>query len=427
MPASYWDTESSSRASSFAGTGQTTSKLQSETSYNDIYASWNVDVDGSPGNDDPWTFGAADQYPVLKYAGMDTTAQFAMQPPGIPTSVTVTVQADTLDVRWTAASYATGYKVQWKAGMQSYDASRQATVADTLHQIPNLIGGMTYTVRVIATKTGASDGRPSAEQTGVPLLGSPTGVEVNAKVDTLTVTWNAVNGATGYKVQWKSGSETYPAADEESATHGQATIAGGSTTIHKISGLTPGTTYAIRVIATRTNVADSAPSEEVITLLTLGSPTGVEVSAKVDTLTVTWNAVPLATGYKVQWKSGGTDLSHLRSGVGHARASHHRWREHHDPQNFWADRRDDLRDSRHRHAHHNGRQQCPFGRSHGDLGDNQTHQCARDIGAGPTHCGLDRGNRCDGIQGAVEVPGNKPTTPLLARRRSLEAAPRPIR
>ena len=304
VPASYWDTESSSRASSFAGTGQTTSKLQSETSYNDIYASWNVDVDGSPGNDDPWTFGAADQYPVLKYAGMDTTAQFAMQPPGIPTSVTVTVQADTLDVRWTAASYATGYKVQWKSGMQSYDASRQATVADTLHQIPNLIGGTTYTVRVIATKTGASDGRPSAEQTGEPLLGSPTGVEVNAKVDTLTVTWNAVNGVTGYKVQWKSGSETYPAADEESATHGQATITDGSTTIHKISGLTPGTTYAIRVIATRTNVADSAPSEEVITILTLGSPTGVEVSAKVDTLTVTWNAVPLATGYKVQWKSG---------------------------------------------------------------------------------------------------------------------------
>ena len=301
---SYWDKESSGRSSSARGTGQTTSALRSETDYNGIYANWNVDVDGRPGNDDPWTFGAADQYPVLKYAGMDTTAQFAMQPPGIPTSVTVTVQRDTLDVRWRAPSNATGYKVQWKAGAQNYDASRQTTVTGTRYKIANLIGGTTYTVRVIATKTGVRDGRPSAEQTGVPLMGSPTGVEVNAKVDTLTVTWNAVNGATGYKVQWKSGSETYPAADEESATHGQATIAGGSTTIHKISGLTPGTTYAIRVIATRTNVADSAPSEEVITLLTLGSPTGVEVSAKVDTLTVTWNAVPLATGYKVQWKSG---------------------------------------------------------------------------------------------------------------------------
>ncbi len=301
---SYWDRESSGRSSSARGTSQTTSALRSETDYNGIYANWNVDVDGRPGSDNPWTFGAADQYPVLKYAGMDTTAQFAMQPPGIPTSVTVTVQRDTLDVRWTAPSNATGYKVQWKAGAQNYAVSREAITTDTRYKIANLIGGTTYTVRVIATKTGVRDGRPSAEQTGVPLLGSPTGVEVNAKVDTLTVTWNAANGATGYKVQWKSGSETYSAADEESATHGQATISGGRTTIHKISGLTPGTTYAIRVIATRTNVADSAPSEEVITLLTLGSPTGVEVSAKVDTLTVTWNAVPLATGYKVQWKSG---------------------------------------------------------------------------------------------------------------------------
>ena len=233
---SYWDTESSGLSSSSGGTGQTTSALQSETDYDGIYTSWDVDVDGSPGNDDPWTFGAADQYPVLKYAGMDTTAQFAMQPPGIPTSVTVTLQAGTLDVRWTAASYATGYKVQWKSGAQSYAASRQGIVTGTRYNIPNLFVGTTYTVRVIATKTGARDGRPSAEQTGVPTaLSSPT-VMVAAKVDTLTVTWNAVNGATGYKVQWKSGSETYPTSDQASATHGQATIAGGSATTHKISG-----------------------------------------------------------------------------------------------------------------------------------------------------------------------------------------------
>ena len=306
VTASYWDTQTSNQSNSVAGTGQTTTALQGPTGYTGIYANWNANLDGQTGNDNPWTFGKTDQYPVLKYAGMDTTVQYNLQPPGIPTSVTVTPQRDTLDVRWRAASYATGYKVQWKAGMQSYAASRQATVADTLHQIPNLIGGTTYTVRVIATKTGARDGMPSAEQTGVPAaLGSPT-VMVAAKVDTLTVTWNAVPNAAGYKVQWKSGSATYPTSDRALATHGQATIAGGSTTIHKISGLTVGTTYTVQVIATstNTNVADSTPSEEVIVLLALGSPTGVEVSAKVDTSTVTWNAVPLATGYKVQWKSG---------------------------------------------------------------------------------------------------------------------------
>ena len=301
---SYWDKESSGRSSSARGTGQTTSALRSETDYNGIYANWNVDVDGRPGNDAPWTFGAADQYPVLKYAGMDTTAQFAMQPPGIPTSVTVTVQADTLDVRWRAPSNTTGYKVQWKSGAQNYDASRQAITTDTRYKIANLIGGTTYTVRVIATKTGVRDGRPSAEQTGV-LLGIPT-VMVVAKVDTLTVTWNVVDDATGYKVQWKSGSATYPTADLALATHGQATIAGGSTTIHKISGLTAGTTYTIRVIATSTNLnlADSAPSEEVMVTLATTRPTNVRVTPGPLQLIVRWTEATGATGYKVQWKSG---------------------------------------------------------------------------------------------------------------------------
>ena len=299
----YWDRESSGLSTSVGGTGKTTSALQSETDYNGIYATWNVDVDGRPGNDAPWTFGAADQYPVLKYAGMDTTAQYNLQPPGIPTSVTVTQKADTLDVRWTAASYATGYKVQWKSGTQSYDtASREGAATGTRYNIPNLSGGTTYTMRVIATKTGARDGRPSAEQTGEPLLGIPA-VMVAAKVNTLTVTWNAVNGATGYKVQWKSGAETYPTADLASALRGQATIADGSATTYDISGLTAGTTYTIQVIATRTNVADSAPSAEQTGVPVLGSP-AVMVAATVDTLTVTWNAVDDATGYKVQWKSG---------------------------------------------------------------------------------------------------------------------------
>ena len=60
------------------GVGKTTSELQTPTSYGDsgsIYADWNVDLDGDPatgdadGNDDPWDFGTASQYPVLKHLG----------------------------------------------------------------------------------------------------------------------------------------------------------------------------------------------------------------------------------------------------------------------------------------------------------------------------------------------------------------------
>ena len=36
------------------------------TGYAGIYADWNLDLDGDSANDDPWDFGANDQYPALK-------------------------------------------------------------------------------------------------------------------------------------------------------------------------------------------------------------------------------------------------------------------------------------------------------------------------------------------------------------------------
>ena len=55
---------------------------------------------------------------------------------------------------------------------QGYNiGDRQATVTSgstTRYTIPSLTNGTEYTVRVIATRTGATDGPPSAEVTGTP-------------------------------------------------------------------------------------------------------------------------------------------------------------------------------------------------------------------------------------------------------------------
>ena len=62
---SYWDATTSGQSSSGGGTSKTTSELQTPTGYTGIYASWNVNVDGVTGNDDPWDFGTSSQYPIL--------------------------------------------------------------------------------------------------------------------------------------------------------------------------------------------------------------------------------------------------------------------------------------------------------------------------------------------------------------------------
>ena len=67
---SYWDTETTGQATSKGGIGKTTRELQSPTGYSGIYAAWNLNLDGVAGNDDPWDFGANDQYPALKYGGL---------------------------------------------------------------------------------------------------------------------------------------------------------------------------------------------------------------------------------------------------------------------------------------------------------------------------------------------------------------------
>ena len=80
----YWDTTTSMQTSSAGGSGVTgyaTSALQTPTEYGSststppsIYAAWNLNVDGdtdtgamTTGADDPWHFGSASQYPILKF------------------------------------------------------------------------------------------------------------------------------------------------------------------------------------------------------------------------------------------------------------------------------------------------------------------------------------------------------------------------
>ena len=106
-----------------------------------------------------------------------------------------------------------------------------------------------------------------------------TGVTVAAGNARLVVAWTAVGNATGYKVQWKSGSQGYNATDR------QATLASGSTTSHTIPSLVNGTEYTVRVTATRTDANDGPPSAEKTG--TPAAPTAPGVTMSKTALTVT--------------------------------------------------------------------------------------------------------------------------------------------
>ncbi len=238
------------------------------------------------------------------------------------TGVVVTSGNAGLLVNWAAVSNATGYKVQWKSGTQSYNTGdRQATITSgstISHTIAGLTNGTEYTVRVTATRTGANDGPSSDEEMGTP--GAP-GVTVSKSA--LMVTEEDTTGDT-YTVVLN----TQPTA---SVTVTVAGHAGTDVTLTPSSGTLTFTTANWNTAQTVTVKAgnDADTTNDTVTLthsaastdgnyngVTIGSVvvtvtdndtarvTGVTVAAGNARLVVNWAAVGNATGYKVQWKSG---------------------------------------------------------------------------------------------------------------------------
>ena len=180
MANSYWDTqttEQTTTAGTIAGPsssttgGQTTSALQTPTGYTGIYTTWNQNLDGQAGNDDPWNFGAADQYPVLKYAGLDATAQFQLQPAVVTLALTPS-------------------SISESGGMSTVTAtlSHPSSAATTITVRP--VAGA-YTVGMDSTITIASGSTANASDTVVITAVDNTRDELNRDVTVTVVSDNA--------------------------------------------------------------------------------------------------------------------------------------------------------------------------------------------------------------------------------------------
>ena len=232
--------------------------------------------------------------------------------------VSVTPGVEELTVSWnpltpTATFNPSGYRVYWWSGRASrtsgipgnYHTSRAGQynvvgLSTASYTIPNLTAGVEYKVRILP---GTPWGDFSTIVAGTPYAalrvegeGEGEAVTVTPGVESLAVSWNRVDGAGDYKVQWKSGDGDY---DSDAR---QARTGGGDKTSHTIRNLIAGTEYTVRVIATTTTTddgADGPPSDEATgTPLASDKP---DVVGGVRSLEVSWEPVDGATSYQVQW------------------------------------------------------------------------------------------------------------------------------
>ena len=257
--------------------------------------------------------------------------------PGRVPAVTVlsAATAGQLDVSWTKVTGATGYKVQWKSGMEDYAATRQVSLGDVAETTlgdgdgsagaeDEVLDGIPHMVQVIAFSPSTEDtptdqdGPASAQRTATPkpaAAAAPT-VTVHADPGKLTVKWEKVEGATRYKVEWKNSDAAE--SDGDYASNRQASVTGLE---HAISGLSAAETYIVRVTAMNAS-GDAVPSAE-----SAASPNprsaqvkNVKVAAPDEgagqRLTVSWDEVtgPTGTVYIVECKLS-TDASFTSLGA----------------------------------------------------------------------------------------------------------------
>ena len=170
--------------------------------------------------------------------------------------------------------------------------------------------GKTIRVRVTFTDDKGTEETLFSAPTETVAAAPPaqvTNVTVTVDVEQLTVSWAELSGASGYKVQWKSGTEEFSDTDR------QHLITGGSTITYTIQSLEPGTEYTVQVSATKANArVDGEPSDSMTATPMAASPgqvTGVALTPAAEALQVTWGSVATADGYRVQWRSGTEEFS----------------------------------------------------------------------------------------------------------------------
>ena len=258
-------------------------------SYQWIRSDGSTDTDISAATSDTYTLVSADEGKTIKVKVNFTdnggnaeelisaaTATVAAKPntaaTGAPTisgtaQVGQTLTASTSDIADDDGLNQVTYSYQWIRSDGTTDTDISAATSDT-YTLVSADEGKTIKVKVSFT----DDEGNAEELTSGPTLSvaasdattplAPISVEVSPSASQeLVVSWEANpdgEAPTGYKVQWKSGSQDY---DASSASARQAVLTGVDSLAYVIKGLTNGIDYTTRVIAFNGNGDGPASTE----------------------------------------------------------------------------------------------------------------------------------------------------------------------
>lgn len=225
-----------------------------------------------------------DLYSPYTYGYIDTL-------PSKVTGITQKVTSSSFTLKWDKNESADGYTVQYYADGKWNEKSLVGNDKTTV-TIGSLKGYKTYKVRIKAYK-----GELQSTFDDIYITTAPTkvsGLKVKSAVDSKAVViWNADANADGYNVGYYIGGKWV-----------EKTITDNKTAMAELDGLTPYSTYKVRVRAYKGDLYGDYSYTTVTAVL---SPvTNIKVvSAKSNSITVKWGKNASADGYKVEIYKGG--------------------------------------------------------------------------------------------------------------------------
>ena len=204
---------------------------------------------------------------------------------------------NSIKLSWTKSNEADGYEIL-RADAKNTKQETIATVTDATYTDTNLVTGLEYTYTVRAYKqldSGQKIYASGVTAKGKTYLTKPTlSSAARYSYNGIKIKWNKISGATGYQIY------RYDAVTKKYSL--VKTITSGGTTSYTNTGLTTGRKYTYKVRAYRTledgTASYSSYSSTKAATPYLTKPT-VKLAAGKKSVTVKWNKISGATGYKI--------------------------------------------------------------------------------------------------------------------------------
>ncbi|HVT89389.1 MAG TPA: fibronectin type III domain-containing protein [Tepidisphaeraceae bacterium] len=229
-----------------------------------------------------------------------TTATGTTIPPAPATLVATAISTSQIKLTWSNVAGETGFKIDRSAN--GSDWSQLATTAANI---------VTYTDSALSTNTvyyyrvkaysAAGNGEATGSANTRTLLAAPTGLAATAtSTSQINLTWNDVEGETGYRLEKLSGTAWVQVGN----------ILDADTTEVSVNNLAAGTAYSFRLRAINSGGASAQTATAAATTVPPAPTLAATVFSNTQ-INLSWTNVAGETGYKIERSADGSDWSQI--------------------------------------------------------------------------------------------------------------------